>query len=376
MSSDSAIILDYHAGMLADRPRVEGFRRAIAAVVREGDVVVDVGTGTGILAALCARAGARKVYALEVGPIGALAEELIAANGLRDRVEIVRAHSSTWQPPEAADVLVSETLWNFGFGEGLVEIVRDMRRRVLAHDARLIPSSFDMVVAPVSDPRLWEAVRAWSGEVEGYALQCGRPLAANGIFIRRVDPTTTLGDGRSMGRVDLTAEEIDPNISGKGAWTVSGDTTVHGLAGWFEAQLAPGVTIANAPGAGQSWSTVFLPVDPPLDVSAGADVAVEFSSTADGRELRWTLSASGETRRQSTFHGRLLSPEWIQRRAHSTEPELAPLGTALRDALTKIGEGGSVGDVHALLEERYGDVLHGRLAREEFVTKLMTDYCA
>ncbi len=47
----------------------------------KGKTVLDVGTGTGILALWCAKAGAAKVYCVEYTGIAKLAKNLIAANG-------------------------------------------------------------------------------------------------------------------------------------------------------------------------------------------------------------------------------------------------------------------------------------------------------
>jgi predicted RNA methylase len=58
-----------HLAMLDDRNRTAAYLEAIRDGVREGDVVVDIGTGTGVLAAAAAQAGARRVYAIEVGDI-------------------------------------------------------------------------------------------------------------------------------------------------------------------------------------------------------------------------------------------------------------------------------------------------------------------
>ena len=58
-----------HATLLSDRTRTHAFLRAIRNVVRPEDVVVEIGTGTALLAMAAIRAGARHVYALEAGPI-------------------------------------------------------------------------------------------------------------------------------------------------------------------------------------------------------------------------------------------------------------------------------------------------------------------
>ena len=68
--------LELQRRMVGDRPRTDAFAAAIAEVVRPGDAVLDVGTGTGILAMLAAKAGARKVYAVDQSDIADAAARL------------------------------------------------------------------------------------------------------------------------------------------------------------------------------------------------------------------------------------------------------------------------------------------------------------
>jgi protein arginine N-methyltransferase 1 len=143
---------DVHVRMLRDEGRTTAFQRAIQEVVRPGDVVVDIGTGTGVLAAFAARAGARKVYAIEASSIGALAEENFRRNGLDDRIELVRGWSTQVVLPERADVLLTETIGNEPLGERIVDTVFDARTRLLVAEPRLVPATVRVVGTLVEVP--------------------------------------------------------------------------------------------------------------------------------------------------------------------------------------------------------------------------------
>ena len=80
--------------MICDRVRTGAFRRAIDSVVRPGDVVLDVGAGSGILSVFAARAGAARVYAVERTSAAVLAQELAAANGVAEIVQVIHGSGS------------------------------------------------------------------------------------------------------------------------------------------------------------------------------------------------------------------------------------------------------------------------------------------
>ena len=70
--------------MLEDHKRTGAYYQAVMQNRRqfEGKVVLDVGTGSGILAIFAAKAGARKVYAVEATPMAKFAQSLVEHNGV------------------------------------------------------------------------------------------------------------------------------------------------------------------------------------------------------------------------------------------------------------------------------------------------------
>jgi type I protein arginine methyltransferase len=73
--------LSIHETMLADTVRINSYARALAKYVTENDVVLDLGTGTGVLSFLAARQHPKKLYAVEHGEMIETAKLVAAHNG-------------------------------------------------------------------------------------------------------------------------------------------------------------------------------------------------------------------------------------------------------------------------------------------------------
>lgn len=141
-----------HVAMLNDRARTHLFIDAVRQTVRPGDLVLDIGTGTGVLAIAAARAGAKKVYAVEAGAMADVAQAVINRTEVADKIQIVRGWSTQIELPERADVLVSEIIGNDPFGEKVLQVFADARQRLLQPEARIIPPRIKVFGLPALIP--------------------------------------------------------------------------------------------------------------------------------------------------------------------------------------------------------------------------------
>lgn len=128
---------------LLDEKRIREFKSAIRKSVRPGDIVVDAGTGSGIIALFAARAGAKKVYALELDPyIAKIAEHNIKVNKLEHIIEVINIDVRKFRLPrgEVADVLTMEMLDTGLIAEHQAGAIIKLRKNKVINDkTRLLP---------------------------------------------------------------------------------------------------------------------------------------------------------------------------------------------------------------------------------------------
>lgn len=166
--------LDHHADMLGDAVRLEAFRKAIGEVVKPGDVVVDVGTGLGPLAASALDAGASHVTAIEYLPqLATLATEILADMPIR--VVVGRSYDIDLAP--SPDVVVTETIGPVGPEENIVEITYDLKRRYPAL-RRIIPQRMRLYAQAIFSPRVDAARKAVFTKLAGSSIGHFNPRRA------------------------------------------------------------------------------------------------------------------------------------------------------------------------------------------------------
>jgi len=284
--------LAYHARMLLDPHRMDAYERAIRALVRPGDVVLDVGCGTGILAMLAARRGAR-VHAVESMPIADLARELIDCNRLADRVTLHRADIRTLLPVEPVSLIVSDFLGAFLVDDQMLPAI-EAAGRWLAPGGRCCPSEVRLFVAP-ADVRIRE-VELWREPFHGIELAAGVPHALAEASRIDVGPAVQLGPAVPYASYEPPAAFGPCDHAIELAVTRAG--TLRALLGWFEATLAPGITLSTAPGIQTHWGQYAFPV-PPTELVAGERIEVQLSFL--GGEWSWRGRVFRDGAERATF---------------------------------------------------------------------------
>src|SRR5687768_16696919 len=117
-------MLKEHLGYMADQTRLKQFRTAIAHSVRPGDLVADLGCGTGILGLLCLEAGALKVFEIECTGMVEIARDTFRRAGLDERATFIHGYSLRLDHlPEQVDLVICDYMGYFGFDYDLINTI-------------------------------------------------------------------------------------------------------------------------------------------------------------------------------------------------------------------------------------------------------------
>ena len=298
--------INYHLSMLVDETRTGAYHQAIARVVKPGDVVVDVGCGSGILSFFACRVGARHVHAVESEAVIKSAELVAAQNGFQDRITFYNDLSFNVELPESADVIMTETMGTFGFEEGILGSLTDARDRFLKKGGTLIPHRVDLFLVPVELPQFYEhVVDFWVNGCQGFDFSPVRRLTVNNFHPVKLHEGTFLGDPMRVETIEFettTQAEVKSSVSvyaKRRGWC-------HGLAGWFSAELIPGLSISNGPQDRAShWGLAFFPIDRPVSVERGHRIEVSMFSSRNGEDWNWNVTVNGHRFHHATSQGSL-----------------------------------------------------------------------
>jgi len=287
-------VMDWHFWMMNDAVRNQAYDLALQEAVTPESTVLDIGTGSGLLAMQSARAGAKQVFTCEMEPIIAeMAEKIIIRNGYRQVIKVITGDSNLLQIPqdipERADILVTETFGAWLPAEGALQTIYHARRNLLKPEGKIIPCAGVMYVALLESAELHG--RYFAGCSSGFDLSWFNHISpyADYKFIGQIGQHEyrLLTEPVPLPRLDFYhAPPQLPELHLEMVITHSG--TIHGICSWFDLWLSdrhmitthPDRSLAhNAPCWGQ-WVQL---LEEPLTVEAGDTKQVKV--TPDGCSL-------------------------------------------------------------------------------------------
>ncbi|XP_069757268.1 protein arginine N-methyltransferase 7 isoform X2 [Narcine bancroftii] len=170
---------DYHqeiarssyADMLHDKDRNEkyysGIRAAVCRVKERGQkaIVLDIGTGTGLLSMMAAKAGADFCFAVEVfKPMADVAVKIIDKNGFSNKIKVINKHSTeVTVGPDGdmscrANILVTELFDTELIGEGALPSYEHAHKYLVQEECEAVPHRATVYAQLVESERMW----AWN----------------------------------------------------------------------------------------------------------------------------------------------------------------------------------------------------------------------
>jgi type II protein arginine methyltransferase len=271
----SVTVPKWHFRIVRDDLRNSAYDDALRRGVKPGMRVLDIGSGTGLLAMMAARAGAEEVVSCEMNPaIAEAAAEIVSRNGYSNRVKVVPRRSDALEAADiggGADLLVSEIISNNMLGQNVLAVMEDAASRLLKPGARMIPASGRVRVALANWAALDERLPR---RAAGFDLQPFARFEPVPHYLKSGDAGLRLCSD-SVDLFSFDFESGGPFASGRAFKEVKvGDWPANGIVQWIHLQMDPETEYENRPGPGASscWACLFYPVHPSLDLSPGRGI--------------------------------------------------------------------------------------------------------
>jgi type III protein arginine methyltransferase len=278
----------WHFNIVKDEQRNAAFEAAMQRAVTSQTSVLDIGTGTGLLAMIAAKCGARQVVSCELNPVVAqTAREILSANGLAEKVSVVSKHSMHLDPEAdmdgLADLIVAEIISNDFVGEGVLPALNDAARRLMKPGGQMIPQGGSIMIALAHWDRLGDTAL---GDVCGFDMTPFNALRPAKYRVQVDDPKLALrSDAGKLFTFDFCSSRKAAATS-QVALTADGKL-INGIAQWICLDMDETGTLENRPenGARSSWDCQFFPLDHEIHPDLGAVVDILGAQTANALRI-------------------------------------------------------------------------------------------
>jgi len=145
--SGPIIPLVFQFNLLSDSQRLAGFTEAIRKTVQEGDFVLDIGAGSGVLSIMAAEK-ARHVHSIEIDPLVALhCKYFTNRSGFARKIKVFNQNVMEFKSSAKADVVICEMLDTALMAELQVTVMNYVLENLLKPGGKVIPYMAETSVA-------------------------------------------------------------------------------------------------------------------------------------------------------------------------------------------------------------------------------------
>jgi len=279
--------VNYYFPMLRDDVRNKAFLGAIEKVVKhvknetnDNFLVLDIGAGQGLLSMMAARAGAKRVYSVEMhNELAKLALEIIRLNGYENTITYINKQSFALEIgegkdiPEKADILLSENLDSYFFGEQMLVTIKHAKENLLKPNAKIIPAGGAIYAQVI------ESTFGFGKDsiVEGFDMSPFRHhrLTSSFGFNYESHPHLELTDSFQAFSFDFEKDDLVPENNTR-TLEVIADGCINGFALWWslDCDREKGFSFTIGPKRTTHWEQVIMLLSGDMIVSKGDQLKI------------------------------------------------------------------------------------------------------
>jgi tetratricopeptide (TPR) repeat protein len=293
----SQLVPIWHVPMMNEQERNQAFYDGLGSLVTPEKVVFEIGTGSGLLAMMAAKLGARQVFTCEaVGLIAGTARKIVERNHYQDRITVLAKPSHAIQIekdlPVKADILVHEIFSSELLGEHVLPAIEDAKARLLKPGGEVLPSAASIMIALVGGDELGKNL--YVGESFGFDLREFNAIHPKKRPLYREDLAPVLmSDDIEAFRFDFSKQSTFPAEKKRIPIAVSKGGLCYGVIQWIRIELGQGVHFENHPSRRRpvsNWQHTIYGFDEPTFLNEGSMVSV---AAMHDRSRPWFELASG-----------------------------------------------------------------------------------
>jgi protein arginine N-methyltransferase 1 len=275
---DSYDSIEVHNLMLRDEPRLNLYKEAIMSSKElfKDKIVLDVGSGTGILSLFSCKAGAKHVYAIEASKgISLLSKKIVKKNNLESKITCINeVMEKVILPVDQVDIIVSEWMGVYLVHESMLNSVIYARDKYLRKDGQglMYPSIAYLYVCPVEAKSYVDKQLNYWNKFHDFDFEPLRrvygELMKEKPIVEEITEDQLVSDEKIISSLDLstlTVDDLKTLQSFNLKYSIIKNCNLQGFALWFDVIFHTDdniVTLSTSPRTKQThWkqTVVLLP---------------------------------------------------------------------------------------------------------------------